>query len=199
MIDIKKFMTKKIYYIDKEDSILKAARMMKINSVSCLLVREKGKYIGIITERDITEKCVAEEMDPNTKVEEIMSFPIYSVDSDQDVMSVAFIAKQKKIKKIPVMKNKEIIGIITDTDLIKAFLEWMQLIQGESEKKKSEIPFTNKAMSVIKKFNKEYEATKVWHMLCENCNHKFFVEEKEGKLVNQNCPKCGSKNAHYIT
>ncbi|MEM4259985.1 MAG: CBS domain-containing protein [Candidatus Woesearchaeota archaeon] len=199
MIDIKKFMTRKIHYVDKEDSILRAARLMKVNEVSCLLVKEKSKYLGIVTERDITNKCVAEELDPNTKVEEIMSYPIYSVDADSDVLSVAFIAQTKKIKKIPVMKNNEIIGILTDTDLIRAFIEWMEMLQGELDKKKAYQNYTSKAMDIIKKFNKEYEATKVWHMLCENCSHKFFVEEKEGKLLSQNCPKCGSNKMHHIT
>jgi CBS domain-containing protein len=199
MIEIKKYMSKKIIFISRTDTIARAAKIMKINSVSCLLVKDKNNYVGIVTERDITEKCVATGMGPESAVEEIMSYPIYTADIDKDILGVAYIAQKKKIKKIPITKNNEIVGIITDTDLVRGFAEWMETINHEVERKKDSINYSDKAMALIKNFNKEYEATRIWHMACDRCNHKFFAEEQNGKIDIKNCPKCGYAKMHHIT
>jgi CBS domain-containing protein len=120
MKKVKDVMTKKVICLDVKSSITKAAKLMEEKGIGSVLITEKGKAAGIVTERDIITKCVAKGMDPNKViVEAVMSTPLVSVDQDCMVDDAAKLMVSKMIRRLPIIDNGEIVGMLTSTDLIR--------------------------------------------------------------------------------
>ena len=120
MKKVKDVMTKKVVCLETKSSIVKAAKLMEEKGIGSVLITEKGKAAGIVTERDIITKCVAKGMDPNkVNVEVVMSTPLVSVDQDGRGDDAAKLMVSKMIRRLPIIDNGEIIGMLTSTDLIR--------------------------------------------------------------------------------
>ncbi len=105
----------KVLVIDKNEKVKEAAKIMAEHNIGCLVIMEKNKIIGIITERDIIKNMDKLEK----KVSKIMSKNVVVVDYDESIDNAALIMKKHKIKKLPVVKDDELYGIITSTDIIE--------------------------------------------------------------------------------
>jgi len=118
---VKEIMTKNIVTIDKEQSVLEAANLYKKHKVGCLIIKENKKCIGIITERDIIERTICKKMPPETtKVKDIMSKDVITIHLLEGIDKASKIMLINNIKKLPVTKNGQIVGIITVTDVSRA-------------------------------------------------------------------------------
>jgi CBS domain-containing protein len=112
-------MRKFIVSASVEDNIRYIAELMKEKKVGSVLIKEGNQYVGIITERDILYKVVAEGKDPiKTKAKEIMSSPLITIEKDKDISEAIKIFKEKNIRRLPVRDGNEIIGILTLRTLI---------------------------------------------------------------------------------
>ncbi len=112
-----------IHSIGPNASIEDAARRMKQVQRGCLIVVDNGKPVGIITERDLVQKVIAEGVKPNeTAVSQIMSYPIVSVEPEALLSDAAVIMSKNKIRRLPVIEGTELVGIITVTDFAKHLL-----------------------------------------------------------------------------
>jgi CBS domain-containing protein len=124
---VEEVMTKNIVSIECNKTIFNACQEYSKNKVGSLVAMDKKITVGILTERDIIEKVILEKKDPNkTKVREIMSPNIKTVHALAPLEKAAKIMRENQIKKLPVILNNEIVGIITETDLsqtIEAFSE----------------------------------------------------------------------------
>lgn len=93
---------------------------MEEEGIGSVLVTEKGKAAGIVTERDIITKCIAKGLDPNkTTIEKIMSTPVVSVDEECFVTDAAKLMVSKMIRRLPIIDNGELKGMVTATDMIR--------------------------------------------------------------------------------
>jgi len=118
---VKEVMTKKVITIDKNQSILEASNMYKDFKIGSLIVTDNGKAIGMVTERDIIERTICARRKPdNTKVEEIMSSDIKTVHALDKLKDAIEIMVKNNIKKLPVVKEQDIVGIVTVTDISRA-------------------------------------------------------------------------------
>lgn len=117
---VKDVMNKQVKTIYKEASIQEAVRIMTENRIGSLIVVENKRLIGIITERDILTKVVAKSIPTDTKVKEIMVSKVISITPDKHIEDAAELMTKNKIKKIPVVFNNKLIGIVTATDLVAA-------------------------------------------------------------------------------
>jgi len=98
------------------------AKMNKFRIGSVVVVQGR-KPVGIITERDILRKVVELGLDPRTvKARDIMSAPILIINEEVSVEEAASIMTRNSIKKLPVVKNGNLVGIVTATDLVKRSL-----------------------------------------------------------------------------
>ncbi|MBI5253164.1 MAG: CBS domain-containing protein [Euryarchaeota archaeon] len=120
MKKVKDVMTKNVKTISPSATMVEAARVMKKNRIGCLVVVEGNKPIGIITERDIAYKIVAEEKSGGTTVREVMTRDLKTIDKEKTMKDAVRIMAAHVIRRLPVVENKELIGIITLEDLIKA-------------------------------------------------------------------------------
>jgi len=118
---VKEVMTKNVITIKKNQSVLDVANIYKKYKIGCLVVKENGNCIGIVTERDIIERTICEKKSPvNTKVEDIMSKKIITIHSLEKLDYAVELMIKNSIKKLPVVKENEIVGIITATDISRA-------------------------------------------------------------------------------
>ena len=118
---VKEVMSKKAITIDCNKTVLDACNKYRNYKVGCLIVKKDEKCVGIVTERDIIERTICMQKDSKTTlVNEIMSSEIKTVHALDNLEKAIRIMKENNIKKLPVLKQESIIGIITVTDISKA-------------------------------------------------------------------------------
>lgn len=127
-------MTPKVIVIPFGRTTLDVARMMKKSQVGSVIVVEDkaGKHAkGIITERDIVHKVLAKSLAPEqVKTEEIMSKPLRVVRPETTIEEAAKAMKENRIKRLPVVnENNELIGIVSEGDIMKIFPLVVDLIE----------------------------------------------------------------------
>lgn len=120
MVQVKDIMQKNVVTIGKEKPVLDAANTMIIKNISCLLIVEGDKIAGILTLKDIVQKVMIKKLSPDTvTVNDIMTKAVQTIDQENKIMGVAGVMKLSKIKQIPVVSEGKLVGIITQTDLVR--------------------------------------------------------------------------------
>jgi len=112
-------MTKKVVTIDVNQTVFEAAELMSETGVGCLVVTEKAAPIGIVTERDFVRRIVAKRASLDVKVCEIMSTNLVTVDPDASIRDAARLMSSHKIRRLPVLKQNHLVGILVATDLVR--------------------------------------------------------------------------------
>lgn len=126
---VRTFMTKGVLTIEKDKTVLDAAKLMSELNIGSLLVTEKDVPVGIVTERDILSKVVAEELRPESlRVSKVMSFPLIRVEANKTVTEALTIMGEKGIKHLVVMDKGEIVGMfsianVTDLEIYTLGIE----------------------------------------------------------------------------
>jgi CBS domain-containing protein len=112
-------MTRDVEVVDPDASILDAARRMKRLDVGPLPVCDGERLLGVITDRDITVRGVADARDPDrTKVREIMTLDVEYCFEDEDVAQAARIMQEAQIRRLLVVdREKHLVGIVALKDL----------------------------------------------------------------------------------
>ena len=114
-------MVKKVITIDEKASVKEAADTMNQFEIGSVITTRKGKPIGIITERDLLKRIVAEGRNAEkTKVKEIMSSPLVIISPDTDLEEAARLMFKMKIKKLPVTEQNRLVGLVSLTDIARA-------------------------------------------------------------------------------
>ena len=120
-IRVKNIMTKGVLSVDSDMNVNEAAKMMEDGKVGAIIVMENNTPIGIITDRDFAVKIVAHAYPITTPVKKIMSTPLIGVNPEESVWAVADLMYTRKVRKIPVIDEDKVIGIVTATDLVNQF------------------------------------------------------------------------------
>ena len=117
-ITVKDIMTKSVISVDSTITVNEAAKMMEDAKVGAVIVMENNTPVGIVTDRDFAVKIVAHAYQITTPVKQIMSSPLIATSSDETVMMVADLMHTRNIRKLPVIDNDQVVGMITSTDLV---------------------------------------------------------------------------------
>jgi CBS domain-containing protein len=116
---VKDAMNKKVMVIKPNATAREAARAMAKYRIGSLLVIEKNRLVGIVTELDIIWKVVAGDLDPNTTlVKDIMTKKVIAIRPNKTLEDATHVMVEKRIKKLPVLDDKKLVGILTCTDLV---------------------------------------------------------------------------------
>lgn len=116
--NVRDIMNKSIISVDKDDAIRMAVKKMVHGGIGAVIVTEKDKPVGILTERDILKFIANEKMDlDNSKVENIMSAPLISVDSSSSLEEAAGVMLTNNIRRLIIKEKDEYVGIISQREL----------------------------------------------------------------------------------
>src|SRR5262249_55176462 len=115
---IREAMTQKVRMATPDQTIREAARIMIECDAGVLPVGEDDRLIGVITDRDIATRAVAEGKSPETAVREVMSKEVLYCFEDEDVEHVAKNMSDNKVRRLPVLnRKKRLVGIVSIADL----------------------------------------------------------------------------------
>ncbi|QDI89324.1 CBS domain-containing protein [Candidatus Nitrosopumilus sp. SW] len=118
---VKEIMSNSVISVDSSVTATDAAKMMENSNVGAIAVLENGSPVGIVTDRDFAIKITAHSYPIDTPIRRIMSTPLISIDPDSDLFTASDLMSTRNIRKLPVIDDDRIIGIITSTDLVKHF------------------------------------------------------------------------------
>jgi len=121
---VKEVMIKHVITCSPETTLQNAVKLMKEKNLTCLIVLENKVPIGIVTERDIMFKAVANNLDGSKiLIKKVMTSPIKSISPEDKIYHASNIMLKEGIKRLPVVKDNKLIGIIAQKDLLKYFTE----------------------------------------------------------------------------
>jgi CBS domain-containing protein len=112
-----------IWTLPPEATVYEAIRMMAEKSAGAMLVVSEGKLVGIVSERDYARKVILKgKMSRETKVSEIMSSPVTTVELDRTADECMRLVTEQHIRHLPVIDRGELVGVISIGDLVKAIV-----------------------------------------------------------------------------
>jgi len=117
-----------IISIDAKAKAKEAARLMVERHIGSLIANRDGLPFGIVTERDMLEKIVAQSADPSKlTVQEIMTAPLATIDASASLIDAARKMVEKQLKRLVVTEHDKIIGIVSQTDLVQSMTDFQKL------------------------------------------------------------------------
>ena len=113
-------MSKDVVTICPDESVVSAAKIISENNISCIVVVDKVRAAGILTETDFLKRVVGKEKDfDKVKVGDVMCSPVESIAADLSIFEASKIMAEKHVKRLPILEEGRLVGIITQTDLIR--------------------------------------------------------------------------------
>jgi CBS domain-containing protein len=115
---VRDVMTPGIRTVSPSQSLAEAAEVMKGEDVSSVPVVEEGLLTGILTNRDIVTRTVAERRDPQTvKVDEIASRELVTVEPEQDLDEALALMARHQVRRLPVVEEGRLVGMLAQADV----------------------------------------------------------------------------------
>ena len=105
--------------VTPDTTVFEAIKAMDRFKVGALMVIDKGKLVGIISERDYTRKVVLKDRSSkSTKASEIMTRKVTQVDPEADIEKCMNVMGNNRVRHLPVVENGKVLGVISSTDLL---------------------------------------------------------------------------------
>ena len=115
---IREVMTRDPKVLDIHSSLADAARLMRDNDIGFVVVRDGDSVCGVVTDRDLVIRGLAEGADPaSTTLASVYSEEIVQVSADDSVEKAISLMSDKAIRRIPVMEDGEVVGVVSLGDL----------------------------------------------------------------------------------
>ena len=131
---VSSLMSKRVFTLPPGTSVLQAARKTCEKDVGCIVVAEEGKVLGVVTRQDIIKVFLGTKDPAALTLGEIMASPAVCTDSGADIVEASRIMREKKVKRLPVMEDGGLVGIMSVTDFLKVPPRhrekiWQQLVE----------------------------------------------------------------------
>jgi Predicted signal-transduction protein containing cAMP-binding and CBS domains len=117
-----------IFSIGPNESVFDALRLMAAKEIGALLVMENDCLVGIISERDYARKIILlGRTSRQTKVKEIMSWPVYTIHPDQTVEEAMISMNIRQIRHLPVSEDgRHVLGVISSKDVLRSMVYYQR-------------------------------------------------------------------------
>ena len=116
-----------VFSIGPEESVYHALEVMDEKGVGALAVMDRGRLIGMMSERSYARKVILKgRSSKNTKVRDIMSSPVITASLDWDIDECMRVMTQRHIRHLPVVEDGQLRGIISIGDVVKAIISHQQ-------------------------------------------------------------------------
>ncbi len=171
-VRIKEVMTDGVIAIEQDKTVQEAAQLLEEEWIRGLVVVNDGEAVGIVVCRDIAYKVVAKNVDPTeTSVEEIMSTDLIVAEEEELLDDVAMAMIKNDVSRIPVVRNDMLVGILTQSDILRAWPGFAEIMEEQEELDSPADPREEGRDGV-----------------CEECeNYSDDLREESGHLL---CPEC---------
>jgi CBS domain-containing protein len=120
-VKVDDLMTKNVIFNDEETPVISIARTMGKRRIGSVIITRKGEPFGIFTERDLLTAFLAKGRDLYTQVGPVCSCPLITIPSGASVHRAAATMALKHIRRLPIVSDDKIVGIITARDLVEAY------------------------------------------------------------------------------
>ncbi|GHG10834.1 CBS domain-containing protein [Deinococcus piscis] len=117
MTTLKEIMTGSVTSVRPSDSVQEAARLMRDGDIGNVLVMEDQQLQGIITDRDIAVRVVAEGKGNDCQVSEVATMDVFTMESSADVKEAAREMASRQLRRLPVTEGGKVVGIVSLGDL----------------------------------------------------------------------------------
>jgi len=109
----------RLVVLNSKSSVLEAARAMETNSIGAIVVQDRGRVVGIVTDRDLAVRALGRKLDPeNTAIAEVMTpSPLTLTPEDSREEAIALM-QQGNVRRIPLSENGRVVGMVTLDDLL---------------------------------------------------------------------------------
>jgi CBS domain-containing protein len=108
-----------VHTIEPEMMVLEATRLMNLERIGALVVRQNEHVVGIFTERDVLVRIVAAGLDPaSVQVADVLTTPVAYCTPDTTIEQCSAIFTEKRIRHLPVMDGDTLVGIVTIGDIL---------------------------------------------------------------------------------
>jgi len=116
---VRDVMSKDVKVVRPDSSIKEVVATMNKFNIGSIVIVQGGRPVGIITERDILRRTVEPCLAPETlTARQVMSSPVLTINETASIDEAAKLMAKKRVKKIPVMDNQKLVGIVTLTDIV---------------------------------------------------------------------------------
>jgi CBS domain-containing protein len=121
-VKVRDKMTRNVGYVNPSNTVVEVAQVMQKLNVGSVPVFDQNKVVGVVTDRDIVVRNVAHGKIPQeTKVQDVMTCQVTTVTPDMDVGEVSKIMAQQQIRRVPVVENNQLVGILALGDMATDF------------------------------------------------------------------------------
>ena len=113
----------KVWSIAPQETVYKALQLMSEKDLGALLVIDKGKVVGLFSERDYARKVILKgKSSKTTNISELMTKEVLFVDPETSVEDCMSLMTEKRVRHLPVMKKKQLVGMVTQGDVVKQLI-----------------------------------------------------------------------------
>ncbi|MDH3735526.1 MAG: CBS domain-containing protein [Nitrosopumilus sp.] len=119
----KEIMNPNVVSVGPNETLREISELMNKQKIGSVVVIDNDKAVGIITERDFATKIMIKPYFPDTKVSDVMSSPVIYVSPNQSVSDIIDIMANREIRKVPVIDNGKIVGIVSGTEFLRLFVQ----------------------------------------------------------------------------
>jgi CBS domain-containing protein len=120
---VKKLLDDSVLSVNSTVPAYEAAKLMENSKAGAIVVLENQAPVGIVTNRDFAEKIIAHSYPVDTPIRRIMSSPLISINPETEINTAAELMASKKIRKLPIISNDEVIGMVIASDVALAIPE----------------------------------------------------------------------------
>ncbi|MFB6166723.1 MAG: cyclic nucleotide-binding/CBS domain-containing protein [Candidatus Nanohaloarchaea archaeon] len=172
-------MSEGVIAIDSDGSVQEAAEKMKSEDIRSLVVVEDDEAVGIVVGRDIVYQVVSEGMDPaDTPVRDVMTSNLVTASENDNIEDIARAMMRNDISRVPVLKGENLVGMVTQSNLVETWPAYVELLQEETQ------AFSGEGASGTASAGGPETVSGV----CDSCeNYSDDLAEVGGELL---CPEC---------
>ncbi|MDA8352057.1 MAG: CBS domain-containing protein [Firmicutes bacterium] len=117
MNQLRQIMTQSVASVSPQDNVYKAASLMKQHNIGAVPVVENGQIRGMVTDRDLVLRALADQQNEAVSVGEVMSNQVVSGSPDMTVGEASQLMAQNQIRRLPVVENNQLVGMVSLGDL----------------------------------------------------------------------------------
>lgn len=118
-----------VWSVASKDTIFNAVQLMADKDIGSLIVMDGDKLVGIVTERDYARKVILEgKSSKDSAVDEVMTTRMLCVSPDRTVDECMALMTDKRVRHLPVLDDKRVVGVVSIGDLVKAVINEQQVI-----------------------------------------------------------------------